>query len=180
MNKFEEIARAKNVRISQDEELLSVLLKTLENVCAERAGQSAVYDDLELYAKFKAIKSGIYESVKTMSDVAATMATELFPQLNQNGELIKSGTRINWNGKIKRATSDLWDTAENNPDNAPALWENIDYKQGYRIIPETITVGTAFYNGEYGWWEDTLYQSVIDNNVWTPDAYPQGWIIIKE
>ena len=43
------------------------------------------------------------------------------------------------------------------------------------IIPETITSGTAFMKDEYGWWGDVLYVSLIDNNVWTPDAYPSGW-----
>ena len=31
-----------------------------------------------------------------------------------------------------------------------------------------------------GWWSDTLYKSVIDNNVWTPVAYPAGWEAVEE
>ena len=38
---------------------------------------------------------------------------------------------------------------ENNSDNAPTLWEDIAYKEGYRIIPETITAETAFMKNEY-------------------------------
>ena len=57
------------------------------------------------------------------------------------------------------------------------LWEDILYKEGHRIIPDTITVGTAFSFGEYGWWKDTLYKSVLDNNVWTPEQNPSGWEI---
>lgn len=63
----------------------------------------------------------------------------LFTRLTGGGGLIKAGTRINWQGTVKRAASDLWDTPQNTPDAAPALWEDIQYKQGYRIIPETIT-----------------------------------------
>lgn len=70
---------------------------------------------------------------------------------------------------------DLWDTAENNPDNAPTLWEDLPYIDGIRIIPEVITVGTAFSKGEQGWWNGALYESQADNNVWTPDAYPAYW-----
>ena len=43
-------------------------------------------------------------------------AVELFPTLTGGGALVKSGTRINWKGALKRATVDLWDTAENTPD----------------------------------------------------------------
>ena len=52
-------------------------------------------------------------------------AVELFPTLTGGGALVKSGTRINWKGALKRATVDLWDTAENTPEAAPNLWELI-------------------------------------------------------
>ena len=121
----------------------------------------------------------IEQASESLTDAVASEAPELFGNLKYDGGLIKAGTRINWGGVIKRATVDLWDTEANNPSNTPSLWEDIAYKQGYRIIPETITVGTAFSNGEMGWWEDTLYKSVIDNNVWTPVAHSQGWEIVK-
>lgn len=112
------------------------------------------------------------------TDALASKTIQLYPTLKQNNALISAGTRINWNGQLKRASVDLWDTAENNPDNAPTLWEDINYRDGYRIIPETITVGTAFANGEYGWWGDTLYKSLADNNVYTPEQYPDWWVIV--
>lgn len=108
-------------------------------------------------------------------DAVASLSVCAYPTLKADGTLIKAGTRINHNGKIKRASVDIWDTEANNPDNAPALWEDISYREGYRIIPETITTGTAFMKDECGWWGDELYVSLIDNNVWTPDAYPSGW-----
>ena len=122
----------------------------------------------EFIAAFLAMRDGA-------TDALASIAVDVYPELNEDGELIKAGTRIKWNGVLKRAAVDLWDVAENNPDNAPSLWENLDYKKGYRIIPNTITVGTAFALNECGWWNDVLYKSLIDTNVYTPDAYPAGW-----
>ena len=78
-----------------------------------------------------------------------------------------------------RAAVDLWDNAENTPDVAPTLWEDVLYRDGIRIIPETITVGLSFAKGEQGWWGDVLYASTIDANVWTPEAYPAGWEIVE-
>jgi hypothetical protein len=121
------------------------------------------------------LRAAIVKASVSLDDATASTAAELFPRLCENGSLITAGTRINWNGTIKRAASDLWDTQENNPDNAPALWEDIQYRDGYRIIPEIITTGTSFAKDELAWWGDTLYKSIIDNNVWTPDAYPSGW-----
>lgn len=109
------------------------------------------------------------------TDAIASTAIDVFPTLKEDSALIKVGTRINWNGTLKRAAVDLWDTIENNPDNAPTLWEDISYREGYRIIPETITVGTAFAKDELGWWGDELYKSLIEANVYTPAIYPAGW-----
>ena len=123
-------------------------------------------------------RQNILISSASLEDKEASKTPELFARLNENGELVKAGTRINWNGTLKRASVDLWDTEENNPNNAPSLWEDILYKDGIRIIPEVITVGTAFSKDELGYWGDVLYKSLIDNNVWTPDANPSGWELV--
>lgn len=114
------------------------------------------------------------------TDAQASCAVSVYPTLKENSALVSAGTRINWNGTLKRAAVDLWDTAENNPDNAPTLWEDVNYRDGYRIIPETITAGLAFAVGECGWWGDVLYRSKLDANVYTPEQYPDGWEAVTE
>ena len=125
------------------------------------------------------LRSIVEQAATSLDDQAASTAATLFPRLKENGELVKAGTRINWNGTMKRAAVDLWDTEANNPDNAPTLWEDIDYRDGYRIIPETITVTTAFSQDECGWWGDALYSSKVNSNVYTPAVYPDNWEKIK-
>lgn len=118
----------------------------------------------------------IDKAASMLTDEQASTVTTLYSGMKYNGELIESGTRINWNGDLKRAAVDLWDREENNPDNAPALWEDILYRDGYRIIPEVITAGLAFSYGEIGWWGDTLYRSILETpNTYTPEQYPAGW-----
>ena len=121
------------------------------------------------------LRSVAEHAAASLDDKTASTAPVLFRRLRQDGALVSAGTRINWNGTIKRAAVDLWDTAENTPDAAPALWEDIGYREGYRIIPETITAGASFARDELGWWDGTLYRSLLDANVWTPDANPSGW-----
>ena len=112
---------------------------------------------------------------ESATDAQASSAVSVYPTLKQDGSLIKSGTRINYNSTIIRAAVDLYDTETNSPENAPVLWETLNYKDGYRIIPEVITVGTAFSKGELGWWNDELYKSLVDSNVYTPDQYAPNW-----
>lgn len=129
---------------------------------------------LEQARKYRAV---IESAMSLTDDKLASEAPDLFPSLSENGALVKAGTRINWKCVVKKAAVDLWDTEENNPDNAPTLWADISYKDGYRIIPDVLTVTTAFAKGECGWWGDVLYRSLLDSNVYTPAAYPAGWEI---
>lgn len=126
----------------------------------------------------KKLRAAMMQGSTSLDDKTASTAPDMFPRLKEDGSLISAGTRINWGGTVKKAAVDLWDTAENNPDNAPALWADIDYKDGYRIIPETITVTTAFAKDECGWWGDTLYRSLVDDNVYTPEQYAANWELV--
>ena len=112
---------------------------------------------------------------ESLDDQTVSTAPAMLRRLKQDGRLVSAGTRINWGGTIKRAAVDLWDTIENTPDAAPTLWEGIDYKDGIRVIPATITAGTAFALDELGWWQGKVYKSMLAANVYTPEQYPAGW-----
>ncbi len=135
---------------------------------------------MTLVDKARKLRAAMETAAVSLDDATASTAPELCPRLKGNGSLVKAGTRICWGGMLKRAAVDLWDNAENTPDAAPTLWEDVLYRDGIRIIPDTITVGLAFAKSEKGWWGDVLYASTLDNNVWTPKDYPTGWEIITE
>ena len=119
----------------------------------------------------------IAQNIQTIitDDATASRAVELHPEMQYNGALIPAKARIKWGNGLKRAAVDLWDTEANNPDNAPNLWEDIAYRDGFRIIPEVITATLAFSEGEYGWWKDKLYKSKVNGNCYNPDVYPDNW-----
>ena len=120
----------------------------------------------------------VEQAAQSLDDKTASEAPALFQRMQYDSSFIKAGTRINWFGVLKQATVDLWDTESSNPDNAPVLWQDIAYKKGIRIIPNTITVTEAFTKGERGWWHDEVYESLVDANVYTPAQYPSGWAVV--
>lgn len=126
------------------------------------------------------MRAAMERASESLDDQTVSTAPAMPRRLKQDGKLVSAGTRINWGGTVKRAAVDLWDTAENTPDAAPTLWEDIEYKQGFRLIPETITAGLAFSKGEKGWWQDELYESLLAANVWNPSVNPDGWKKITE
>ena len=125
------------------------------------------------------LRAIVEQAAASLDDQTASEGAALFPRLKGDGSLVSAGTRINWNGVLKQASVDLWDTTENNPDNAPSLWTDIAYREGIRIIPETITVAQAFALDELGWWQEHVYRSTIAANVYTPDQYAAGWELVR-
>lgn len=130
---------------------------------------------MTIIERAKMLRPIIEQAAQSLDDKTASEGAELFPALKCDGSLVKAGTKINWNGAIKKAAVDLWDAEQNNPDNAPTLWESSAYRVGIRIIPDMIAVTTQFAKGERGWWHDALYESLMDGNVYTPEQYPAGW-----
>lgn len=130
-----------------------------------------------MISKLKAlhIRALAMDSAVKLDDAKASTIPEMFPRLVLDGSLVKAGTRINWNGALKKAAVDLWATVENTPDNAPDLWADLNYVNGIRVIPEVITVTTAFSKGELGWWKEAIYESLVDANVYNPEQFAAGW-----
>lgn len=122
----------------------------------------------------------VEQAAESLPDREASEGAALFPRLKCDGSLIKAGTRVNWHGVLKQAVADLWDTEGNSPENAPALWKDIAYREGIRIIPQSITVTEAFSKGECGWWNGMKYESLVDENVHTPKDYPAGWAMLTD
>lgn len=134
---------------------------------------------MNLIEKARALRPLIVKAAQNLDDKDASEAVELFGGMQYDGSLILAGVRINWKGKVKKAAVDLWDTESSNPDNAPTLWEDIPYRDGIRIIPETITVTGKFSEGEQGWWGDDVYESIVNDNVYTPAQYAPNWKFIR-
>ena len=124
-----------------------------------------------------AFRRQIEKAAIHLDDKAASESPDFYEHMKYDGKAISAGTRINFEGVLYKAAVTLWDTEENNPHFAPSLWEKINYHNGVRVIPEVITVTTAFAKDELGYWEadGKTYKSLINANVYTPAAYPQGW-----
>ena len=130
--------------------------------------------------KAKMYRQFIERGANSLSDKDASQCVEFFRGMKYDGSLIEANTRINWKGELKRARVALWDTEQNDPDNAPALWETALYRDGIRVIPEFIPAEDPFYKGDLGWWGDLLYRSIMEGaNVYTPAQYAMGWELVK-
>lgn len=93
-----------------------------------------------------------------------------------DGRLIKVGQRIRWGDKLMAAKNDLWATDANNPDNAPTLWEEILYRDGYRVLTGAISASNPVQPGECCWENDVLYECIYHVScTYRPSEYAQAW-----
>lgn len=62
------------------------------------------------------------------------------------------------------------------PDKTPALYTPIGLDDsGYPIWSQPTGAHDAYNTGDIVDYNGTLYKSLIDGNVYAPDAYPNGW-----
>ena len=98
-----------------------------------------------------------------------------------DGHLVKVSTKIRWGDKLVAAAVDLWANVENDPDHAPELWEEILYKNGYRVLTGPISASNPVKPGECCWENDVLYECVYPTTcVYRPSEYAQGWKVIEQ
>lgn len=67
------------------------------------------------------------------------------------------------------------------PDENPALYTPIGLdEKGYPIWSRPTGSHDAYNTGDIVDYNGTLYKSLIDGNVYSPDEYPQGWEVYSE
>lgn len=109
--------------------------------------------------------------------LAASQPDVLLDAWDGNGINYIKGALVKYNGKIFRCVSSPSHTSQMDwkPDVSPSLWVHLNYRDGIRVIPDSISVTEAFNNGEKGWWGDVLFVSLVNDNVFTPDQFPNNW-----
>lgn len=64
------------------------------------------------------------------------------------------------------------------PDTASSLFKAVGItEEGYPEWVQPVGTSDAYMKGDIVSYEGTLYISLIDNNVWSPVAYPDGWSV---
>lgn len=62
------------------------------------------------------------------------------------------------------------------PDATPSLYKAVGVSEsGYPEWVQPIGASDAYNTGDVVSYNGTVYRSLIDNNTWSPDAYPAGW-----
>lgn len=96
-------------------------------------------------------------------------------------DLFSYGSNANGDPQIYQVLQDHTSSAEWTPDTATSLYKAIGINSnGIAEWVQPLGASDAYNKGDEVMYKGVHYRSTIDNNVWAPDAYPQGWETISE
>lgn len=128
------------------------------------------------------LREMIEKASTSLDDGDALDAVELFPAWAE-GVAYAVGQRIQYNGKLYKCVQSHTSQADWTPDATPALWTEVAAPGEIPVWKQPTGAQDAYNTGDlvhFPTKDDPVYKSTIDNNVWSPADYPQGWELQEE
>lgn len=122
----------------------------------------------------------IEKAAISLADEDALEAVQLFPSWNPTATYAV-GDRVRYNNVLYRCLQAHTAQETWTPTDAPSLWAKVLIPDA-NVIPEWEQPDSTnpYSKGDRVMYNGKVYESTIDGNVWSPDAYPQGWKEIVE
>lgn len=119
--------------------------------------------------------------IETLTDEQAIAAPVLFPVWQENVSY-KVGDRVRYENKLYKVLQAHDSQLEWTPVAAPSLFACllVDEENGEILPWEQPTSTNPYSIGDKVLFNEKVYESVIDNNIWSPADYPAGWVEVNE
>ena len=129
----------------------------------------------ELEAVLQAVKSILSTEAAELSDEDALAVAAAFPAwVEKIGKPVAVDERYWYDGSLWKVIQAHTVQEDWTPDTAVSLFVEVSIEEWPEWVQPTgaqdayMTGDKVTYNGKH-------YVSLIDNNTWSPEAYPQGW-----
>jgi len=128
---------------------------------------------LELARKLRPF---IEKAAISLDDADAIEAVQLFPEWSAEAEKYEKDVRVKFDNILYRCLQEHVPQEGWNPVAAPSLWAKVLIPDE-NVIPEWEQPDStnAYQIGDKVKFEGKTYESLINNNIWSPAAYPAGW-----
>lgn len=118
---------------------------------------------------------------QSLSDPQALTVPELYPAWAADTAYEAQYIVSRPNGYLYRCQQAHTSRADWLPEATPALYDAFGLDEsGYPVWSQPSGAHDAYNTGDIVNYNGTLYKSLIDGNVWSPEAYPQGWEVYSE
>lgn len=123
----------------------------------------------------------IEKAVQSLTEEDALEAVTLYPHWDGNGVAYEVGTGVQDDGVLYAVLQAHTSQPNWKPKDAPSLFAKVLIPDP-DVIPEWEQPDSTnpYMKGNRVRFGGKVYESLIDNNVWSPTAYPQGWKEVTE
>lgn len=125
-------------------------------------------------------KNTYQTKLRSISDGAVLKVSELFPHWNGNSKEYVKGDKVLYNDVLYKVLQNHTSQEGWTPTSAPSLFAKVLTSEGEILDWEQPSSTNPYMKGDKVKFNGKIYESVIDNNVWSPEAYPQGWKEVEE
>lgn len=132
-------------------------------------------------SKLLNLRKLIVETSATLDDTEALTGVELFKPWAA-GITVTTGERLRFGTDLYRVEQDHTTQADWTPDITPALYTKVAEPGEIPVWRQPTGAQDAYMTGDKVWYPEkdtTVYESLIDNNVYSPEAYPAGWRVVE-
>jgi len=140
--------------------------------------------DFELYAE--QLNKAILMFAQSLTDSDAMEIAVLYPayvvgKTYKADEMFSYGVNDVGDPQLYRVVQEHISQADWIPSQTPALYTAIGLNnEGYPVWSKPTGAHDAYNKGDIVDYNGTLYESLIDGNIYSPEEYPQGWKIYEE
>lgn len=127
--------------------------------------------------KARRIRELIEKLSASLEDEEALEAVELFPEW-MVGVAYAVNDRVRYHKKLYKVVQAHTSQGDWLPNETPALYTEVAAPGEIPVWKQPTGAQDAYNIGDKVYYPDkngTIYECTIDNNVWSPDAYPDGW-----
>ena len=135
--------------------------------------------------EFKEYEDSRAQLLEEVGDILTDEQAMLVPDVYKEwhvGVAYTIGERVRYRGVLYKclqthASQEGWE-----PGNAPSLWAKVLVPGGDIPVWEQPTAENPYMMGDKVHYPDIdgpVYESLIDNNVYSPEAYPAGWKLVE-
>lgn len=123
---------------------------------------------------------------QTLTEERALEVANIFPKYiigktYKEGEMFTFGANGVGDPQLYKVVQAHTSQEDWKPDETPSLYTPIGLdEKGYPVWSKPSGAHDAYNTGDIVDYNGTLYKSLIDGNVYSPDEYPAGWEVVTD
>ena len=134
-----------------------------------------------LKSTMQKLRELIEKASASLSDTDALDGIALYPEYAV-GISYERGDRFRYNGRLYKVNQAHTSQADWIPSEVPALYTEVSPEGTIPVWVQPTGAQDAYNTGDKVHYPDAdspVYESTIDSNVWSPDAYPDAWRLVE-